>query len=114
MKVKHIPDAKDLCKNLGSSWQLKYARGISRVFDNSRLEEIIGKVEFTDFKTGVQNCLQSFFSDKNLTLRIKEYNKSIAWRREAYLDRLSSDFAVFGYFSSVKQKIGYVIKRFYK
>lgn len=55
-----LDDWQQLGKDTGKTYQLKYARAISRQFDNSKLERLIGSLDFMDPKKGLSECLKEF------------------------------------------------------
>ena len=79
----YVDDWEKIGKSLGRYYQLKYARGVSRRFDNSKLESIIGNISFSDPHEGLSLCLNNFIDAK---CEVKGW-----WRTEAYFDRLTKD-----------------------
>lgn len=74
----------DIGKPLNKHYQLKYARSISRIFDNSKLEGIIGKINFTSPEEGLPLCLTNFLDGKN------KFRK-ISGKVEGYYNRITGD-----------------------
>ena len=100
----YIEDWEQLSKRLGNYYQLKYARSFSRKFDNSKLNRLVGNIEFTHPSQGLKLCLEQFVSGK-MTF------KSPSARREAYYNRITGDRDDLSLFSA-KDKIKYIINRY--
>lgn len=103
-EIVFIDNWEDLGRALGRYYQLKYARSISRSFDNSKLESLIGKIDFADPEAGLTYCLKEFLEGEQIF-------KSIFWKAEAYFNRISMDKGIANTFSG-KEKIKYMIGRY--
>ena len=102
--IEYIDDWEIIAKGLGKYYQIKYARSINRKFDNSRLEELIGKLEFEPLEKGISYCLKEFLSGDRVFERISA-------RTEAYYNRITGDSFVYGGFSKA-DKIKYLVGRY--
>lgn len=80
----YVDDWEKIGKALGRCYQLKYARAVSRRFNNSKLERLIGKIVFADSEVGLGKCLNQFLNGDN---RFKSAN----WKAEAYYNRITKD-----------------------
>ena len=79
----YIDTWEDLGRSLGRYYQLKYARGISRRFNNRKLESIVGRMKFESPQKGLSNCLSAFIENG--------YPVTCQWKTEAYFDRITGD-----------------------
>ncbi|WP_024867241.1 NAD-dependent epimerase/dehydratase family protein [Butyrivibrio sp. FCS014] len=102
--IEYIDDWEKLAGRLGKYYQIKYARSISRRFDNSRLEKVIGKLEFESTENGISRCLEGF-------LRGDRSFGHISARTEAYYNRITGDSFIYGGFSTT-EKIKYLVGRY--
>ena len=65
--------------------QVHYDRRYNRVFDNSKLMEVVGtKLTFTPMEEGLENCLSCFL--KNPMWKGKQN-----WRLDAYINRQTGE-----------------------
>lgn len=104
LKVYFAKDLEGLSRDFKRVYQTRYARGISRQFDNSKLESIIGKISFASPEQGLANCMSAFFDAK------PELQK-LDWKTEAKMDKISKDFQWPLEFSR-KNKLKYILARF--
>lgn len=107
MKVVYIAQADHLANSLGCKWQYKYARGISRQFDNNKLLSIIGNMEFRDFKTGANQCLDAYFE------QYMQGKVTIAEnpRLDGCVDRVTKEWTNITEYSTFKRKLRYILSR---
>lgn len=101
----YINDSLELSLTLNRYYQIKYARAVSRRFDNSKLWTLIGKQNFVDIEEGLSFCVKKFLGEGMNFL-------PISWRTEAYFDKLSGDKTALNAFPSNKGKVGYLIGRY--
>lgn len=101
----YIKDSLKLSLTLNRYYQIKYARAVSRRFDNSKLWTLIGKQNFVDIEEGLSICVKKFLEEGMRFL-------PISWRTEAYFDKLSGDKTTLKAFPSNKGKVGYLIGRY--
>ncbi len=103
-QVVYVDDWQELGRDLGKYYQLKYARSVNRIFDNSKLESLIGKVKFVDPYNGLKRCLCDYLDG--------EYDfKRISWKTEAYYNRMIGIAGLMEEFSK-KEKIKYLVARY--
>lgn len=100
----YVDDWKRLSRDLGRYYQIKYARSISRRFDNTKLENLIGRINFTDSEEGLKACLSQFLEGK------REFRK-VSWKAEAYYNKITKDRLCVSEFGS-KDRIKYLIGRY--
>lgn len=105
IKVKYVDDWEPLSKNIGTYYQAKYARAISREFDSSKLYELVGEMKFLSPQEGLTICVQKFLGDGSPFGYIN-------WRTEAIYDRLTGEKTSLKEFHSNKSKIGYLLVRY--
>lgn len=103
-EIMYIDDWEAIGRTLGRYYQFKYARSVNRVFDNSKLYRLAGKIEFTDPEEGLTECLNDFM-DHGMKF------KYIPCKPEAAYNRLTKDKANLRSFST-KNKVKYLIGRY--
>lgn len=103
-KVKYFDDSKTVSAVAGNIYQYKYARSISRVFDNSKLFSIIGEMEFTGAEEGLTKCVREFVKGKQTFGRIHA-------RLFGYYDRLAKEKTPLKAFGSARDKLVYILYR---
>lgn len=84
IKVYYTDDLDELSAHFNRIYQTKYARGISRRYNNSKLESIIGKLDFCNPQEGLTKCINSFLDNAQIP-------DTLDLEFESYLDRLSGD-----------------------
>lgn len=60
MKVYTVDDSMKIVKDLGRTYQIKYARRINMTFDCGKLDSIIGETAFLTAEEGLKECRKSF------------------------------------------------------
>lgn len=105
INVVYVDDVKKLSVPLGKEYQVKYARAINREFDNTKLFSIIGKMNFISAEEGLTKCVKAFVEG--------QYKfKTISWKNEALMDRLSNEKTPLKAFPKIKWKIMYLVARY--
>lgn len=97
--------AEEIAHKFNRFYQYKYARGIDRTFDNTKLLNAIGDYSFVSVEDGLDKCINFFFESGG------EFSQ-ISWLKEASFDRITGDSASFCEFSGIKSKIGYYMSRY--
>lgn len=92
------------CKS--AEYQVKYDRLFDRVFDSSKIAKLVDLNSFRSTEQGLVHCLEEFLEKPEFL--------AIDWRSEAIKDRYSGEIASLKEFSYWKQKIEYLIYRFFK
>lgn len=87
-------------------YQIKYDRLFNRVFDSSKIAELVNLEAFRSTEQGLARCLEEFLEQPEFL--------AIDWRSEAIKDRYSREMASLKEPASWKQKIKYLIYRFIK
>lgn len=105
IKVRYVEDWMSLSQNMGTYYQAKYARAISREFSSDKLFEIIGEMEFVSPEEGLTKCIQKFIADG---CRFQSMN----WRSEAAVDRITRENSL-REFQGIKPRVGYTIARYF-
>lgn len=105
MKIWMADDSMKIAKDLGRTYQIKYARRISRTFDYGKLDSMIGESTFLTVEEGLKKCLGEFLDGP------REF-KSTNVMPQAYFDRLTHEHAALKEFAGTKRKIKYVIGRY--
>ena len=103
-KYKIISDSKGLC-NVWNKWQILYDRLYDRKFDNNKVFQIGGKVEYTDSLSGLEMCLTAFLKDPKWL--------NINPRIEAWSDRQTHEFTPLKQIQGFKNKLRYIKYRFF-
>lgn len=86
-------------------YQIIYDRLFDRKFDNTKINEFINTDEFTDAKEGLKSCLRAFVEHPKFN--------AISWRNEAQKDRFTHEKTPLAEISGIKQKIKYLLFRYF-
>ena len=105
INVYYADDLDELSVHFNRIYQTRYARGISRQYDNSKLESMIGRLDFVTPQEGLTKCMNSFLDNAQIP-------DTLDWIFEAYLDRLSGDIQSLSGFPGKKNKLRYLAARF--
>ena len=99
----YVEDWSAVSHFLNRYYQMKYARAVNRQFDNSKLESIVGKVNFSNPDEGLSNCL-NLFLDSDMKF------KNVSWKTEAYYNRIAKNnrIPVFPF----KERLKYLVGRY--
>lgn len=89
-----------------AEYQIKYDRLFNRAFDSSKIAEFVDLEEFRSLEQGLTRCLEEFLEKPNFL--------AIDWRSEAVKDRYSGEMASLKEIGHWKQKIKYLLYRFFK
>jgi nucleoside-diphosphate-sugar epimerase len=104
-KVVYEDHVEKISNPLGKNYQVKYARAINREFDNSKLFSIIGNMDFISAENGLTNCVRRFVEGPRRF-------KTISWKNEALLDRISHERTPLKSFKKAKWKAFYLVARY--
>ena len=88
----------------GGRYQIIYDRLFNRQFNNSKIGQFVNTETFTKMESGLDFCLEEFLKNPHF--------KHISGRAEARKDRLAKERTSLGAFSSIKQKIAYILYRY--
>lgn len=104
-KIKvYYPQNSSGLQQIWNKWQIRYDRLYDRAFDNTKIESVIGKIEFTSTFEGLGKCLNDF-------LTVPQW-LTMNWRYEAWCDRQSREFTPLYKIKGARDKIGYLKRRF--
>ena len=106
IKVVSVDNASKIAKDLNRYYQYRYARGISREFNNEKVKGIIDmdRVQYHSIEEGLSKCIDQFFHE----------GARVAFpgpKMVAYQDRLAREYVGISPFDTVKRKIGYLAYR---
>lgn len=87
-----------------NKWQIVYDRLYDRKFSNEKLLVDCGKIQFTDWKVGLQNCVSNL-------IRQPEW-RGFDWRYEAWADKVSRELTPLCEIEGKRDKLRYVKWRF--
>lgn len=99
-------DLDDFSRCKPAEYQIKYDRLFNRVFDSSKIAELVNLEAFRATDKGLASCLEEFLEKPEFL--------AIDWRAEAIKDRYSAEMASLKEIASWKQKIKYFVYRFIK
>jgi nucleoside-diphosphate-sugar epimerase len=99
-------DIKKFLKCRHAKYQIIYDRMFDRCFDNKKMAEYVDLDVFHSVEVGLKFCLESFLKDPVF--------KNINWRSEAIKDRITGEVAILSEINGLKQKIQYLIFRFFR
>lgn len=105
LKMTYVDDYEKISKDLGRYYQIKYARAISRRFDNSKLQSIVGEIDFISAQDGLIKCLREYLNKVN---KIPVPSP----RLTAYFDKLAHEKTPLKCFDTLKRKIKYRVLRY--
>lgn len=107
IKIKVVqPDSSDELQAIWpSSAQIKYDRLYNRIFDNSKVLDAVGPIEYVGIRDGIRMCLEEFLNDMKW--------KSLNVRYEAWADRVNKEYTPLREISGKKAKIRYLKYRFF-
>lgn len=86
-------------------YQVKYDRLYNRKFNNSKIAQFVDVDSFTSIQDGLKGCLEEFIRDPVF--------KPINWHAEALKDRKTKEFTRLSEIKGIKQKVKYLIYRFF-
>ncbi|MBC7192800.1 NAD-dependent epimerase/dehydratase family protein [Marinobacter sp.] len=89
-----------------AEYQIKYDRLFNRTFDSSKVAQFVDLQEFTSLEKGLTRCLEAFLEKPDF--------RAIDWHSEAIKDRYSGEMTSLREIGHWKQKIKYLIYRFFK
>ena len=105
LKVQYVENSNGLQK-VWNPWQIRYDRLYNRVFDNSKIESVRGGYEYKPTFEGLGKCLDEFLeSPKWLGMNISY---------EAYCDKYARERTPLRNVSGIKNKLRYLIWRYFK
>lgn len=87
-------------------YQISYDRLFNRLFDNRKIRQRIGRMPFTDYRSGIENCLEHFLLSPRFS--------AINWDIEAAKDRAAKVRAPIGEIEGMKKKIKYLRSRYFQ
>lgn len=105
VNVKIVNDADGICRILGNKYQLEFDRKHDRIFDSSKVDRLTDE-KYTSAEQGIGRCIESFVSEQ------KKF-KPINWKLEAYFDGLTHEFTPLYEIDGLKNKIRYLVFRFF-
>lgn len=105
-KFLYFKDSSELCDTFRwQKYQLIYDRLFNRVFDNSKLFDICGHLEFEDIEKSLTQCVSEFLGNR--------FFKEISPVIMAKMDRLSHEHSSLKGFTTIKKKIKYIVQRYF-
>jgi len=106
IKILFIPTSKEMYE-ICDEYQIKYDRLYNRMFDISKLDAAIGKYDFVSTKTGLEKCIDDFFSNSQ-----ERFNRGPSAKFEAWSDRQSHEVSSLSEFEGMREKLRYIKWRF--
>lgn len=103
IKVKYIESLSPFSNQM-RKYQIKYDRTYSRIFDNSRLRQIIPSYTFKTIEEGITIALNDFLKKPNF--------KTINWKEEVIKDKITHEITPLNEIKGKRNKIKYLIWRF--
>lgn len=105
VEIEYIENEMDLIKYTGTLYQYKYARGVNRVFDNSKIFRLTGEIQYKNTNLGLAESLRILLDNQPLNL-------AISWKKEACFDRISHEKSKVSDFSSFNTYLKYFLGRY--
>ncbi len=104
-KIHMLENASDYIGVVGNTYKYKYDRSVDRVFNNTKVENVLGtSVQYTGIKDGVTQAISSFVDSG---AKFKPINIKL----EALFDKYTHEISDLSQFST-KEKMKYLIFRF--
>lgn len=88
-----------------SKYQIIYDRLYNRCFDNTKISKFINTSDFINIDIRLKECLEKFLKSPNFA--------SINWKIEALKDRITNEHASLWEIKGLKQKIKYLMFRYF-
>lgn len=104
-RICYVDDYEKASKVLNRYYQIKYARAVNRVFDNTKLKSLVGETQFLPVADGLRLCLEKFLSENRTA-------GAISWKSSAYFDKLAHERMKLSEFKSFKAKAAYLLARY--
>lgn len=89
-----------------AKYQIKYDRLFDREFNNSKINTFIDTSQFVNTREGITKSLEKFLENPKF--------KYINWRTEAFKDRLTKEHTSLIEIKGLKQKLKYLLYRYFK
>lgn len=99
-------DLKDFYHCKPASYQIRFDRLFDRMFDCSKISDLVNVSSFESLEKGLTRCLDNFLENPDFL--------AIDWRAEAVKDRYSGEMARLSEPKTLKQKVKYLFYRFIK
>lgn len=105
IKVCLLDDAK-MFNSILNGYQIKYDRMYDRKFNSEKLEKYgLKKIQYEYMSTGLEKCLTEFLNgDRRFG--------TVAWEKEAIMDRISGERTPFHEIKGLKKKVKYFLYRY--
>ena len=102
-----VPTYEEMSLTGKITYQVKYDRLYNRKFDNSKINDLSNcKEDYTGIQEGLTKCLSDFLKgDRDF--------RDINWRNEAKFDRITGDKSKIKEISGFKNKVKYMIFRYF-
>lgn len=101
-----LQNTNEFLKHHQGKYQVLYDRAYNRVFDSSKVYQIVDENSFYTFEKGLTKCLEEFLANPVF--------KSINWKTEAVKDKQSKEHTPLREIKGLKQKIKYLVYRYLK
>lgn len=100
-----LQDVDIIDKENPAKYQILYDRLFNRKFDNSKIKKYINTEILTQIEDGLKICLEEFLKNPEFL--------QIDWKKEALKDRQTKEFTTLKEINGYKQKIKYLIFRYF-
>ena len=101
-----MENMKNLSEIMGNQYQVKYDRLFNRKFNSMKIKKYAGSsFYFSDSRKKLTECLELFLE--------KPKFKNINWAAQAYMDRITGELASLNEIKANKNKIKYLLFRFF-
>ncbi len=104
MQIVYGPNALEIGEKLNCYYQIKYARGVSRRFDSTKIKSVVEDLSFKSPEQGMKDCLEEFLKHPEFT--------EIQAKPQAYFDRITSEYTNLKEFGDLKKAVKYFLYRF--
>ena len=104
IKIQYANDPKPIYDAVGNRYQVIYDRLFDRRFDNSKLKDAVGELNFTVPEAGLERCLREFLQEPKF--------REIPLGTQAWMDREMKEHTPLSQFSGFKKRVKYAIGRY--
>ena len=104
VKISYADDPKPIYETVGNKYQVIYDRLFNRRFDNHKLKDVAGQLDFTVPEVGLERCLRDFLWEPKF--------RKIHLKAQAWMDREMKEHTSLSQFNGFSNQVKYVIGRY--
>ena len=104
IKIEYADDPKPIYETMGNTYQVIYDRLFDRRFDNHKLKDAAGELDFTAPEVGLEQSLREFLQEPKF--------RGIHLKAQAWMDRKMKEHTSLSQFRNFEKRIKYMIGRY--